>query len=236
MDWRSAPTRFSDASVTRAGPNRIRSRVPTVPTLIRVPRGRVGEGAAMPQFVPRPDASSARASGAPSISASAPAAIAWPTRRPAHATVGNDRHVASGVLKVRVSRRGDVADRGDLGDADPEHLARGARRTRPHADEDRSQALPHELERGLVGGRVADRDGDGHQPRELGQRERVIARRERARRRHLGLDEEQSAPCSAQNGPNRPGGGRGRRHDRRRAGGVDLVDPARDQVSRMGGR
>ena len=75
MDWRSAPTRFCEPSLTVAGPNRIFSSEPTVPTLIRVPRGRTGDGAAMPQFVPRPGASSARASGLPSIRASAPAAI-----------------------------------------------------------------------------------------------------------------------------------------------------------------
>src|SRR5215211_6577445 len=39
IDWRSAPTRFSLPSVTWAGPSRIRSRLPTVPTRIRVPRG-----------------------------------------------------------------------------------------------------------------------------------------------------------------------------------------------------
>ena len=79
-------------SVTWAGPSRIRSSVPIVPTLMRVPRGSVGEGAAIPQFVPRPGASSARASGDPSISTSAPAAIALasspPRRIPPSATTG----------------------------------------------------------------------------------------------------------------------------------------------------
>ena len=84
--------RFSDPSVTCAGPNRMRSSGPTVPTLIRVPRGSVGDGAAIPQFVPRPGASSARASGVPIMSASAPAAIAFasspPRRMPPSATMG----------------------------------------------------------------------------------------------------------------------------------------------------
>jgi hypothetical protein len=62
IDWRSAPTRFSEPSVAWAGPSRIRSSEPIVPTLILVPRGSVGDGAAIPQFVPRPGASSARAS------------------------------------------------------------------------------------------------------------------------------------------------------------------------------
>ena len=45
--------------------------------------------------------------------------------------------------------------------------------------------------RGVVRGRVADGDGDGHEARELGQRERLVAGREVARRRDLRLDEEQ---------------------------------------------
>src|SRR5215216_160943 len=52
IDWPSAPTRFSLPSVTWAGPSRIRSRLPAVPTRIRVPLGSVGEGAAIPQFAP----------------------------------------------------------------------------------------------------------------------------------------------------------------------------------------
>src|SRR6185436_20598046 len=39
IDWRKAPTRFSEPSVRWAGPSRIRSSVPTVPTWMRVPRG-----------------------------------------------------------------------------------------------------------------------------------------------------------------------------------------------------
>ena len=109
--------------------------------LDRVPRGSVGDGAAMPQFVPRPGASSARASGEPSISASAPAATALASlAAAAHPAVGDDRHVAPGLRVVRVACRGDVADRGHLRDADPEHLARRACRARPDADEDGGRA------------------------------------------------------------------------------------------------
>ena len=72
--------------------------LPIVPTLIRVPRGSVGDGAAMPQFMPRPGASAARANGEPSISASAPAAIAFasspPRRMPPSATTGTYRPVS----------------------------------------------------------------------------------------------------------------------------------------------
>ncbi len=63
-----------------------------MPTLIRVPRGRTGDGAAMPQFVPLPGASAARASGEPSITTSAPAAMALamspPRFMPPSATTG----------------------------------------------------------------------------------------------------------------------------------------------------
>ena len=80
------------------GADQIRSSGPTVPTLIRVPRGNVGEGAAIPQFVPRPGASAARASGDPSITTSAPAAIALasppPRRMPPSATTGTYRPVS----------------------------------------------------------------------------------------------------------------------------------------------
>ena len=84
--------RFWVPSVTCDGPLRICSSGPTVPTLIRVPRGRTGDGAAMPQFVPRPGASAARASGEPSITTSAPDAIAFamspPRFMPPSATTG----------------------------------------------------------------------------------------------------------------------------------------------------
>src|SRR5207253_5921706 len=45
----SAPIRFMLPSSTCAGPNRISSRVPRTPVRMRVPRGRLGSGVAMPQ-------------------------------------------------------------------------------------------------------------------------------------------------------------------------------------------
>ncbi len=70
-----------------------------MPTLIRVPRGRTGDGAAMPQFVPRPGASAARASGEPSITTSAPEASALamspPLFMPPSATTGTYRPVSA---------------------------------------------------------------------------------------------------------------------------------------------
>ena len=96
IDWRSAPTRFSEPSVTLAGPNRIRSSEPSVPTLIRVPRGRVAEGAAMPQFVPRPGASAGAGQGrADHQGVGAGGDRLGQLAAPAHAAVGDHRDVAA---------------------------------------------------------------------------------------------------------------------------------------------
>src|SRR5262249_32050403 len=46
---RMAPTRFSVPSSVKAGPNRISSSDPTMPTRMRVPRGRFRLGVAIPQ-------------------------------------------------------------------------------------------------------------------------------------------------------------------------------------------
>ena len=166
--------------------------MPIVPTLIRVPRGSVGEGAAMPQFVPRPGASSALASGEPSIRTSAPAATALANSpAAAHAPVGDDRHVPPGLREERVACRRHVADRGHLRDAESQHLACRARGSRPDADEDRCRALLHQRERRLGIRRIADRDRDRHVAREVLERQRVVAGREMASARDLALDEEQ---------------------------------------------
>src|SRR5579875_3889328 len=89
--------RFCDPSSTRAGPKTMSRRVPVVPTAIRVPRGRAAWGVAIPQWYPRPGASSARARSDPSITASAPQAMALaispPTVIPPSATMGTWRPV-----------------------------------------------------------------------------------------------------------------------------------------------
>ena len=61
----------------------------------------------------------------------------------------------------------------------------------PDPDEDRRGALLHQHVRGLGVGRVADGDRDRHEPREVRERERLVAGREVAGRRDLRLDEEQ---------------------------------------------
>ena len=63
-------------SAVREGPNRISSSVPTVPISMRSPRGSSACHASEPQWWPWPGASLARASGEPTITASAPQAMA----------------------------------------------------------------------------------------------------------------------------------------------------------------
>ena len=64
-------------SGTRLGPVQdLRPAEPIVPVQWRSPRGSSACTASMPQCQPRPGASSARASGEPTITASAPHAIA----------------------------------------------------------------------------------------------------------------------------------------------------------------
>ena len=100
----------------------------------------------------------------------------------------------------------------------------------PDADEDRGGALLHQREGRLGVGRVADSDGDRHEPGEIGQRQRVVAGREVAGRRDLALDEEQVGAVLGAEGAEAAGGaGRGG-NGRLRAGGVDLLDPAGDQL------
>src|SRR4029079_1713640 len=76
IDWRTAPTRFWVPCVVAAGPNRICSSGSCSPMRIPVPRGSARDGAAMPQLKPRPGASMAAANGEPSMTASAPEAMA----------------------------------------------------------------------------------------------------------------------------------------------------------------
>jgi len=59
--------RFCDPSSTVAGPKRICLSEPLRPTLMRVPRGRLACGVAMPNGFPRPGASLARAKALPTI-------------------------------------------------------------------------------------------------------------------------------------------------------------------------
>jgi hypothetical protein len=68
--------RFMVPSATREGPNMISSSEPTGSKPTRSPRGSWACVASLPQWKPRPGASTARASGEPIITASAPQATA----------------------------------------------------------------------------------------------------------------------------------------------------------------
>ena len=192
IDWRSAPTRFSVPSVTRDGPNRMRSSEPTVPTWMRVPRGSVGEGAAMPQLVPRPGASvGARQRRAQHERIGAGGDGLGQLAAPAHAAVGDDRHVAAGASKKASRAAATSAMAVTCGTPMPSTSRVVQAAPGPDTHEDGRDALAHQLVGRVVRGRVADRDGDAHEPRELGQLERLVARGEVARGRDLRLDQEQ---------------------------------------------
>ena len=110
----------------------------------------------------------ARAKAEPIITASAPAAKALAhvaARR--HAAVGDDRHVAAGLLVVEVARRRRVCGGGHLRHAESEHLPARARRARSDADEQRVDAALHQLQASLVGDAVADDQRDGQRLLEL---------------------------------------------------------------------
>src|SRR4029453_17999789 len=77
-----APTRFWLPSSTSAGPKRICFNEPVAPTLMRVPRGRLAGGGAMPQWYPLPGASGPLAKALPTMTASAPHASALQTSPP----------------------------------------------------------------------------------------------------------------------------------------------------------
>ena len=105
--------------------------------VMRVPRGRVGDGAAMPQLKPRPGASTAPANGEPSITASAPEAMALamspPVFMPPSVMIGTWRPVSR---REPIAGRRDLQRGADLRHANAQYLARRAGRARADADQD----------------------------------------------------------------------------------------------------
>ena len=100
----------------------------------------------------------------------------------------------------------------------------------PDPDEDRRGALLHQREGRLGIGRVADGDRDRHVPGEVRERQRVVLGREVAGGRHLALDQEEVRAVLRAERPE-PAGGARRGGDRGAGpGGVDLVEPARDEL------
>ena len=236
IDWRSAPTRFCVPSVTCDGPLRIWSSGPDVPTRIRVPRGRTGDGAAMPQLVPlsgRLGGTGERRAEHHDVRAGSDglgdvAALL-------HAAVGDDGNVASGLCQIQVTGRGDVGDGGDLGDPDAQHLTGRACGARADTHEDGGCALLHEQVGRLGVGRVADGDRDRHEPREVKERQWLVAGREVAGRRDLRLEEEQVRALLRAERAVAAGDTRRRGERSRGACGVQLLDPAGDQRLADGG-
>ena len=127
----------------------------------RAPRGRVGWKVAMPQWKPRAGASSADDSGEPSMTASAPQAMALamspPWLMPPSAMTW---HVDAGLVQMAHAGPGHVGDGRGLGDADAEYAPGGAGVARAHADEHADGPGAHEVEAGLVGGAAAHDHGD----------------------------------------------------------------------------
>jgi hypothetical protein len=128
----------------------------------------------------------ARASGEPTITESAPTAIALETS-PA---VGDHVDVLAGLEHVLGAGRRDVGDCRRLGDADAEHAARRARRARTDANQDADRASPHQVQAGRVGGAATDHGRHRHLGDELLQVERLDSRRDVFGRDHRALDDE----------------------------------------------
>src|SRR5881409_2272311 len=78
----------------------------------------------------------------------------------AHATVGDDRDVASPLLVVIVARRCSVGRCGHLRHAEPQDLAARARGARAHANQERVGTAVHQLEARLIGDDVPDNERD----------------------------------------------------------------------------
>ena len=136
----------------------------------------------MPQFIPRPGASSARASGDPSIRTSAPAATALASSPPrAHPAVGDHRHVSAG-LGWKASR---AAATSLIAVTCGTPMPRTSRvvHAAPGPTPTKTAAAPCSMSANAASAvrRIAHGHGDRHEPGELLERERVVARREVAR-------------------------------------------------------
>ena len=158
---RSAPTRFIVPSATRDGPEQDlleRADRADLDPLAARQLGVVRLGAPVEAAARAPRC--ARASGEPTITASAPQAIALAMSpdRPI-AAVGDDVDVAAaGLVEVVAAGRGDVGDRRGHRHGDAQHGARRVRRAAAEADQHAGRAGAHQVQRGLVGRAAADDD------------------------------------------------------------------------------
>ena len=228
---RSAPAKFCEPSSTRAGPSRISLSVALVPTWMRVPRGRLGSGVAMPQLKPLDADSSAPASGVPIITASAPRRERLAdVGADAHAAVGDDRDAHAASPHVLVTRGRDIGRGSHLRHADAEHASCRACGARTDADQDARDAGLHQLERRLVMDAVADDDRDVACPDQLLERELVVRLGRMPRGEHCALDDKDVGACLLNDLGALLGSRRDCRDRTRHAGSLDRVDALRDEL------
>src|SRR3954462_1916884 len=138
----------------------------------RAPRGSVGWNVAMPQWNPWPGASNARASGEPTITASAPPAIAFatspPVRMPPSAITRQYSPVSSMCWERAAATSAIAVACGTPMPSTPRvvHAAPGPTpaRTPPRAgaaaDEHAGRAGAHKVQAGRVAGAATDDDRD----------------------------------------------------------------------------
>ena len=148
----------------------------------------------------------------------------------AHAAVGDDVAVLTGLEHVLGPRGRDVGDCGGLGNPDSKNPARRARGAGTDADEDANRPGTHEVQSGGVGRTAADDARHGHFADEPLEVERLGLRRDVLRRDHRSLDHEDVEP-GLQGDLVVLGyalrSERSRRHD---AMCLDLLNPLRDQL------
>ena len=112
----------------------------------------------------------------------------------AHAAVGDHVAVLAGLQHVLGAGRGDVGDRGRLGDADPEHAAGSAGGAGADPDQDANRAGAHQVQPGRVGGATADHRRHRDLGDELLQVQRLDAGRDVLGGDHRSLDDEDVEP------------------------------------------
>ena len=149
----------------------------------------------------------------------------------ADAAVGDDGDVASGALVVDIAGVGALDGCRDLRHADAQHLARGAGRARPDADQQSGDAFIHQLQRGLEADCVADQRGDIHLVDQFAQNQSALGAGVMARGGYGRLHDEHIGRGVLDRGGELLSVGRRDRNRGRDAAVLDLLHPAADQFS-----
>ena len=194
IERRSAPTRFARAVGAGGRPEEDLLERRDLPDLHALAARQLRSGAPRrPSGSRRPGHRSARASAEPSMTASAPQAIALTmSPRGAEAAVGDDVHVASArLVEVVAARAGDIRDRGRHRGVDAERRARRGRGSAAEADEHAGRAGAHEVQRRGVGGGAADDDRHVELVDELLEVQRLLVLRHVLGRHRGAADDEQ---------------------------------------------